>query len=187
MQSLIFITGNQNKADQLAKWLGQPVAHEKVDVDELQSLDSRVVAEHKVRQAYERLKRPVLVEDVALTFTAMGHLPGTLIKWFIEEMGNEGLCKLADSLEHRKATAAICYAYYDGTQVRFFESVVEGEVADRPRGQEGFGWNPIFIPKGSAKTYAEMTDDEVAPFSMRAQAIQDLRAALPLLQAASAE
>jgi non-canonical purine NTP pyrophosphatase (RdgB/HAM1 family) len=104
----------------------------------------------------------------------MGALPGTFIKWFLQELKLEGLCKLADGLEHRKATAAICYGLYDGKELHFFEHSVPGEIAAGPRGV-GFGWNPIFIPEGSAKTYGEMTDDERRPFSMRAQAIDKLR------------
>lgn len=172
---LTFITGNQGKVDHLAKWLGVPVAHHKLDLDELQSLDLREVAEHKARSAYDILKQPVLVEDVALTFTAMGRLPGTFVKWFLEEIGNEGLCKIADGLEHRCAIASICYAVYDGNQMHFFENHVSGLVPAEPRGSRGWGWDPIFQPEGSAKTYGEMTEDEVRPFSVRAQAIEKLK------------
>ena len=170
----IFITGNQGKADQLAQWLDMPIAHQKLDLDEIQSLDPRAVVDHKVRQAYSIAKRPVLVEDVSVVLTAMGKLPGPLIKWFLEELGNEGICKLADSLPHRKAVASICYALYDGQEVQFFEYSKEGEIAPEPRG-EAWGWNPIFIPAGAMKTYAEMTPEEVRPVSMRAQAIEKLR------------
>lgn len=52
MHNLTFITGNQKKADFLAKWLGIDMAHQKVMLDELQSFDSHVIAEHKARQAY---------------------------------------------------------------------------------------------------------------------------------------
>ena len=75
MHSITFITGNQKKADYLAKYLGLEVLHEKVDLDELQSLDLREIVEHKVRQAYEKVGKPVIVEDVSLTFTALGRLP----------------------------------------------------------------------------------------------------------------
>ena len=178
MKDLTFITGNQGKADQLAKWLGVPVPHYKLDLDELQLLDLRKVAEHKVRQAYDILKKPVLVEDVAFTFTAAGKLPGTLIKWFLEELGNEGLCKFADGLAHRKAVVSICYALHDGKKVHFFEAHVPGVVPDKPRGSLGFGWNAAFQPDGTAKTYAEMDDDEMRPFSHRAKAIDKLKAFL---------
>ncbi len=175
MKDFIFITGNLHKADYLAKWLGIPVKHQKIDLDEIQSLDLHEIVEHKVRQAYDRIKKPVLVEDVALTFTAMGRLPGPLVKWFLEELGTDGLCKLADGLEHRRAEAKIEYAVYDGERLETFASVVKGQIADKPRGSNGFGWNAVFIPDGAGKTYAEMTDDEVKPYSMRARAVADLR------------
>jgi hypothetical protein len=55
MQSIVFITGNQKKADYLAKYLGFPIEHIKVDLDELQSLDLREIVEHKVKQAYAKI------------------------------------------------------------------------------------------------------------------------------------
>jgi inosine/xanthosine triphosphate pyrophosphatase family protein len=59
MTTITFITGNQNKADYLAKYLDHPVSHQKVELDEIQSLDLQTIVEHKVRQAYEVVKKPV--------------------------------------------------------------------------------------------------------------------------------
>lgn len=64
MQTITFITGNQKKADYLAQYLGFPIEHVKVDLDEIQSLNLREIVEHKVKQAYEKIKKPVIVEDV---------------------------------------------------------------------------------------------------------------------------
>lgn len=178
MKDFVFISSNQHKVDYLTKWLGIPVDHKKVDLDELQSLDLRLVTEHKARQAYKLVERPVLVEDIALTFDAMGRLPGTLIKWFLEELQPSGLCRLADGLEHRRAHATIMYALFDGHELHFFEHTVHGAIAPEPRGEYGFGWNSAFIPEGANKTYAEMTDDEVRPFSVRSNAIDQLRSFL---------
>lgn len=178
MTDLLLVTGNQHKADYLAKWLGMPFDHQKLDVDEIQSLDLREVTEHKVRQAYQLVGRPVLVEDVSLTFTAMGRLPGTYIKWFLEEIGQEGLAEMANGLAHRQAIASIMYAYYDGNEIHFFDGHTKGVVAAAPRGEGVFGkkgWNSIFIPDGSDKTFAEMTDEELQPFSHRWQAIAKLK------------
>ena len=69
-KNITFITGNQDKADYLAKYLGLPVKHIKLDLDEIQSLDLSSIVEHKVRQAYDKIKTPVIVEDVSLEFTA---------------------------------------------------------------------------------------------------------------------
>lgn len=94
MQSITFITGNQKKADYLARYLGFPIEHIKLDLDEIQSLDLDEIVEHKVKQAYEKIKKPVLVEDASLEFMALGRLPGPFIKFFIEEMGLDKLCTL---------------------------------------------------------------------------------------------
>lgn len=64
MTTIVFITGNQGKADYLANFLDFPVEHIKLDLDELQSMDLRVIVEHKIRQAYAIVKKPVIVEDV---------------------------------------------------------------------------------------------------------------------------
>ena len=182
MEGLTFITGNQAKADYLAKWLGHDVPHQKIELDEIQSLDPRVVVEHKVRQAYQKVGKLVLVEDVSLSFNAFGgRLPGTLIKWFLEELGNEGILKLLAGFEDRTATASIIYGLYDGEQLHFFEGRQTGRITTElpTESRDGWhgskSWNSTFIPDGADKTYAEMTDDELLPFSHRAKAIEKLR------------
>jgi len=178
MKDITFITGNAQKLEYLQKWLDVPLVHQKVDLDEIQSLNSREVVEHKVRQAYEIVGKPVLVEDVSLVFTAMGRLPGTFIKWFIEELDLTGLCDLARRLEHQKATCSITYALFDGKTVQYFEAGQTGTISDAPRGTNGFGWNAIFIPDGTPLTYAEMDEATFAEWNIRAHAIQKLRAYL---------
>jgi len=169
-----FITGNQKKVEHLEHWLGLPVHHHKLDLHEVQSLDIHEVTEHKARQAYEILQAPVLVEDTSLTFTAMGRLPGTFVKWFLEEIGNDGLAKLAASLPHQQAYCTVTYAFCDGKDVQFFGVRTDGSVPPEPRGG-GMGWNPVFIPEGETRTFGEMTLDEVEPYSPRAKAIQLLK------------
>jgi non-canonical purine NTP pyrophosphatase (RdgB/HAM1 family) len=175
MKDLTFITGNQHKADILAKHLGIAVAHHKLDLDELQSLDLRVVAEHKARQAYGIMGKPVLIEDVSLIFHALGALPGTFIKWFIEELELQQVCDLLAPYKDRSATAAICYCIYDGTTTHFFEGEAKGSIAPAPRGMGGFGFDPIFIPAGHAQTRAEMSEDIYVMSSHRTIAMDKLR------------
>lgn len=172
---LVFITGNQHKADFLSKWLGHPVRHHKLDLDELQSLDLHTIVEHKVRQAYAIVKKPVLVEDASLTFTAMGRLPGTFIKWFIEEIGNDGLLNLAHSLPDQTAYGKVCYGYFDGKHLEFFDGEMHGSMAAEPRGTGGFGFDPIFINDGFKITRAEMQENDYARTSYRTQAVTKLK------------
>lgn len=169
--NVVFITGNQKKAEFLNKFLGVEVNHQKLELDEIQSLDLHTVTEHKVRQAYEIIKQPVLVEDVAFSLKALGKLPGTLIKWFLEELDVDGICKLADMYDDRRAVAEVCYAYFDGKTLKFFDGKLEGSVAETPRTDDGFGWNRIFIPEGQTKANSEMVEEEMAKHSVRTREV----------------
>ena len=165
--SVTFITGNQNKARVLEKYLGYPVEHQKVDLDEIQSLKLDEIVEHKVKQAFDILKSPVLVEDVGLVIEGMGKLPGPFIKWFIEGMGLNKICELVATFENRNAKAQIAFAYFDGQEPKILSGEINGTISKEPLGNDGFGWNPIFIPSGASKTYAEMDEEETLHFSLR--------------------
>lgn len=176
MHDLTFITGNQHKADFLAQHLGIPVAHHKLDLAEIQSLDPREVVEHKVRQAYDVLHRPVLVEDAGLILTGMGRLPGTFVKWFLEEIGCEGLVRLADGLPTRAAIGTVCYGLYDGHEVHFFEGEIHGHIATTvDDGPTGFGYSNIFIGDGLDCPRSRMTPEEFDRTSPRMAATGLLR------------
>jgi inosine triphosphate pyrophosphatase len=179
MKAVTFITGNQNKADFLAKHLGVAVDHHKLDLTEIQSLDSHEVVEHKAREAYAILKQPVLVEDASLSFAAMGRLPGTYIKWFIQELGVDGLARLAQSLPSQTAVGQVCYCLYDGSELHFFDGEMRGSIAATAHeGGRGFGFDAIFINDGYATTRSEMTDAEYDATSYRTEAIDKMRAFL---------
>lgn len=154
-----FITGNQHKADYLSRYLGFTVKHLEIELDEVQSLDLSTVVEHKLIQAYAKINEPVLVEDVSLEFEALGRLPGTFIKFYIEEIPYETICRTLDGLS-RNATAKCTFGYYDGSLMKFFESSLKGKIADRPKGEGGFGWDKIFIPEGYSQTRAELNEAE---------------------------
>lgn len=160
----VFITGNQNKADYLARILGIEFEHQKVELDEIQALDLETIVEHKVRQAYSLVGRPVLVEDVALGFMALNGLPGPFIKYFVEQPdGLERLCRMLDGFDDRGAEAACVFGYFDGELLKLMRGGLTGTIADHPRGSNGFGWDKIFCPEGfGGKTRAELapSDDE---------------------------
>lgn len=180
MKSAVFITGNQHKANHLSKLLGLPLEHIKLDLDEIQAADLEVVAAHKAKQAYEQVKRPVFVEDVALGFDALGGLPGPFIKFFLsEEDGMERLCRMLDGFSSRGAYGECVFAYYDGTRLELFHGGVKGTVSQHPRGEDGFGWDPIFCPEGyDGRTRAELTEQEYADVYQIIKPIGALRAFL---------
>jgi non-canonical purine NTP pyrophosphatase (RdgB/HAM1 family) len=175
---ITFITGNAAKARELAQHLDYPVRHKKLDLTEVQSLNLREVVAHKAKEAYRRVGRPVLVEDTSLVFRALGALPGPLIKWFSNELGNRGLCELLNGYKERNALARVCFGLYDGKKLRLFEGAIKGAIAKHPRGRRGFGWDPIFIPRNCRTTWGEMTTGEQKETSMRRIALKKLEAFL---------
>ena len=180
MKKITFITGNPGKAEEIARYLGFPIDHVPLDLDEIQSLDLEEIVKDKAMRAYEKIKRPVLVEDTSFVFSAFGKLPGTLIKWFFTELGNEGLCRLLDGKEDKNCVATVCYGFCDGETVQLVSGSMEGTVADHPRGANSFGWASVFVPAGTTKTYAELSNEEQAPIAMRRKALEKLHLQLSL-------
>lgn len=158
MANITFITGSQDKADRLASYLNHPVDHIKLELDEIQSLDPREVSEHKAKHAYEIIRQPVLVEDTFLIFTALGKLPGPLIKWFLAELGEQGTADLLKD-RGREAVAGAVFAYYDGERMETFLGMLKGTVAEEASGDGGWGWDKIFIPEGAEVTQANATPE----------------------------
>ena len=176
---LLLATGNVHKATAIQSILGQPVRHVKLDLPKVQSIDVQVVIEEKARVAYQLLGKPVIVEDTSLSFVAWNGLPGALIRWFLESVGNEGLCQMLSTYDQRDAKAETCLGFYDGQKLMSFSGVVHGLVPQHPRGQGGFGWDPIFVPDGWSKSFAEMSKAEAKRFvSMRTIAALKLKAYL---------
>jgi len=160
----VFVTGNQHKADHLSRLLGMPLEHVKLDLDEIQAANVGEVAAHKAKQAYELVKRPVFVEDVALGFEALDGLPGPFVKFFLSsDDGLEKLCRMLDGFSTRAAYGECVFAYYDGKQLELVHGRLAGEVPQHPKGEDGFGWDPIFCPEGyGGRTRAELTAEEYA-------------------------
>jgi non-canonical purine NTP pyrophosphatase (RdgB/HAM1 family) len=180
-KNLTFITGNANKAAAVAKWLDHPIAHHELDLDEIQSIDLRTIVEHKAKQAFAVIGQPVLVEDVSFEIHALGRLPGPFIKWFIQELGLDGICNLLDNKTDRSVTVKICYGLYDGDEMHFFEAEKRGKLAMRPGGT-GWGFENIFIPEGSDITRGEMDEETSAATSHRKAALDKLSAYLKSLE-----
>ena len=159
MKEITFITGNQGKADYLARYLGFPVEHQKLDLDEIQSLDLKEIVEHKVKQAYQQIQKPVIVEDVALEFDALGKLPGPFIRFFVDNVPFETICSIVNG-KSRNATARCVFGYYDGQNLQLFEGFLNGKIPETPRGKAGYGWDSIFIPEGYSVTRASLDEED---------------------------
>ena len=134
---IMFITSHPKKAEEISWHLGCPVSHHKLDLPEVQSLDPHEAVRIKAQQAYRSLEKPVLVEDFSLRFEALGKLPGPLVKWFLQELKVEGLCRLLDNYSSRTAYAQTCFGYCDENGVRIFDGVMKGTIAHELHGSKG--------------------------------------------------
>ncbi|MDX1414381.1 MAG: non-canonical purine NTP pyrophosphatase [Candidatus Promineifilaceae bacterium] len=180
---ILFATSNEHKVRMVESRLGRPLHQVQLDLPEIQAVDVQDVIEQKTLAAYQLTGEPVLVEDTSLSFTAWNGLPGALIRWFLETVGNEGICRMLADYDDLEAQAETCLGYFDGLHFAAFSGVVKGQISRRPRGDNGFGWDPIFIPRGWTKTFAEMTIDDKANFvSMRTEAVLRLKAYLDMLE-----
>ncbi len=175
-KTIYFATTSQGKLDEARKLLGIDIQGCGLDIDEIQSLNTETVAIKKAAAYFQELKKPILVEDVALTFEALVKLPGTYINDFLKVLGNQGLVNLLQNSSNRKAKAqtTLVFADQDGKH-HIFTGIIAGEIAREPKGNNGFGWDPIFIPEGETRTFGEMTEAEKANYSMRAKALANFK------------
>ncbi len=171
---LTLVSGNTGK---LAEWrrildseLGLDIDIHDLDIPEIQSLDPEEIVLDKAKRAYNILKTPVIVEDVSAGIEKLGWLPGPFIKFFLKTIGENALHLLAGR-ENEPARVACAIAYYDGQ--RSFSVVGKNKgVVVAPRGDNGFGFDKVFIPEGSSKTYGEMNTAEKDAVSHRSKAIK---------------
>ena len=133
-----------------------------------------MVARAKVESAWGELRRPVLVEDSGLEIVAWGGFPGALVKWVEKTAGVEGIARMLDAFPDRSARAVCAIACFDGEKLWMAGGATGGSIAPAPRGERGFGWDSIFVPTGSARTFAEMAPAEKDAVSHRSRAWADL-------------
>jgi inosine triphosphate pyrophosphatase len=175
IKDLTLITGNANKAEQFSKYLGIPVEHQKLDLDELQSVHLIEVIEHKAKQAYHLIKKPVVVDDVAFEIEALNGLPGPFIKFFEEVLGLEKISELVHKYDNHKVTVRMMLGFYDGKEFKAVDGFTHGIVSSKVLGEGGFGFDRIYIPEGYEKTRGEMTDEEYDETNHRRIAVKKLK------------
>jgi non-canonical purine NTP pyrophosphatase (RdgB/HAM1 family) len=183
MKKLTFITGNTHKAEQYERLLDVPMVHQKIDLDEIQSVDFTEVARHKINQAYEAVQCPVIIDDFGFCLEGLDDLPGPFTKFFVQsEDSLEKLCRIADTLASRRAKIVGVIAYKDADRTEIFVRELQGQVSQHPRGAQGIATDFIFEPDGyDGKTRAELDIDlydevycKVRPFSEVRQFLESI-------------
>ena len=128
----------------------------------------------------------VLADDSGLEVDALGGKPGVRSARFARKNAtdaenNKKLRKLLSNvLEKSRGARFVCYIALakDGILLESFEGTVNGMILVKPRGQSGFGYDPLFVPKGYEITFAEMPAAEKNKISHRATALKQLKKAI---------
>lgn len=180
MQELVFVTGNKGKLKEAQEILkGVRVVGKDVKAHEIQSDDLALVAKDSCKKAYGLLKQPLFLEDSGLFIGALNGFPGVYSHFVNEKIGCNGILKLLEGVADRKAKFVCSLAYHDGSKIRIFTGECPGTIADVERGKGGFGFDPVFIPEGSTKTFAEDPAHKNA-VSHRRRALDGFAAALKI-------
>lgn len=158
LANAVFVTGNRNKAREARRILGLELAHREIDLPEIQSGDIEEVAEAKAREAFERVRGPIIIEETGLELVAMNGFPGPLVKWLLAAVGPEGIARTAQAMGEARATAVCHLIYCDREHSISATGRTSGQLILPARGTAGFGWDPVFQPDGDDGTYAELGD-----------------------------
>ena len=137
----------------------------------------------KARAAVALTGLPAIADDTGLEVDALNGAPGVHAAYFAGRDATyaDNVAKLLRELEGvppEERTArfrTVCVAAWPDGMEMSADGVLTGTIADAPRGTNGFGYDPVFVPKGETRTYAELTDAEKNAISHRARAVRLLR------------
>jgi XTP/dITP diphosphohydrolase len=197
---LVLATRNEHKVHELRQILADLVDELDLEIVSAADVDGPDVPETEVTfEGNARLKAvalaeatgmPAVADDSGLAVEVLGGSPGVFSARWSGTTGGEGLPRaardaanvqllleqVADVAEGHRAAAFVCAAVLalpDGT-VDSTEGRVQGSLTREPRGDNGFGYDPIFLVDGDARTLAEYTDDEKNAISHRGRAFREL-------------
>ena len=121
-----------------------------------------------------RLQESLLVEDSGLFIDALSEFPGVYSAHVLKSIECEGILRLLD--EERSAYFLTVAALWTGEAVEVFVGRCDGSISTEIRGEDGFGYDPIFVPDDGKNglTFAEMTSEEKSEYSHRGRALRAL-------------
>jgi len=182
-QLLYFITENIHKYDEISKmFLKEKVnfqlKHCKLKTVEIQAETNKDVAIFKLESVKTKIDGSFFIEDAGFYVDEpLNGFPGVYSSYVFKTIGNEGILKLINDFNHTKAhfSAIIALYFKPEDHIFFFDGRVDGKVAEKIRGNQGFGFDPIFIPNEVPnKTFGEMLTEEKNKISHRGLAFKKL-------------
>jgi len=192
MKTIVFASANTHKLDEIRAMLPADIELlSSADIGFTEEVDEtgdtfEENAELKAEALYNFSGKPCFADDSGLEVKALKKQPGVKSARYAGEPVNhqKNTELLLRNLEGKKDRSArfvtlICLKTADKTL--FFEGEVKGSIATEPRGTNGFGYDPVFIPEGETRTFAEMSSEEKNAISHRKNAVMKLLDFLPYL------
>ncbi|MBL0256232.1 MAG: RdgB/HAM1 family non-canonical purine NTP pyrophosphatase [Bacteroidetes bacterium] len=182
---LVFATNNLHKLKEVEQLL-PPNVHliSLREIDGTDDLPETGVhlednARQKARYIHDKFGMDCFADDTGLEVEALDGRPGVYSARYAGPACNseENIRKVLtemNGIQNRKAKFRTVIALYINQQEFLFEGSVNGNITETPFGTEGFGYDPIFLPEGDTRTFAQMSLKEKNKFSHRARAIQNL-------------
>ena len=138
-------------------------------------------ASQKAHYLHDRTGLDCFADDTGLEVEALGGAPGVHSARYATDghdfaANNRLLLKNLEGVENRRARFRTVISLIIGGEEHLFEGIVEGRILDRETGHEGFGFDPLFVPDGSERSFAEMSAEEKNAVSHRGRAVRKLAA-----------
>jgi len=170
---LFFASSNEHKFKEVQRILsnlGVNIKLFKTTLEEIQSNSLNEIAKRKAIDAFTKIQKPIIIEDDGLFINSLNGFPGPYSSYAYDTIGNKGIIQLLQNSEHRDAKFVAIIAYYNGIdEVKLFESSIPGKISKEIE-KGGWGYDPIFIPDGESKTYANVLDKD--KFSHRSASLK---------------
>ena len=161
---ITYVTGNKFKiemAQNILKPLGVEVLQKKIYCPEIQDDNIENVSKFSANYASNHLNVPVIKNDSGLVIEALNGFPGPYTAYVEDTLTEDGILKLMEGVDNRNAYFVEVISYCEpNSEPVTFVSRTEGEISLEKRGEFGWSYDRIFMPKGETKTLAEFNDDE---------------------------
>lgn len=185
MSSIVFATNNAHKLEELREIVGDRMeilsladigCHDEIP-ETADTIEGNALI--KARWVKERYGYDCFADDTGLMVDALGGAPGVYSARYAGEkcIAADNVALLLDNLRgvsERTARFVTVIALVMNGSEHLFHGSVEGVITSGCRGNSGFGYDPVFLPDGFSKTFAEMTDDEKNAISHRGRATKEL-------------
>jgi XTP/dITP diphosphohydrolase len=183
--TLVFATNNQHKLKEIRAMVPGSISIVSLKdigcTDELPETSSslRGNALQKAKYVFDKCGMNCFADDTGLEIESLGGRPGVYSARYsgLNSSYEDNVSKVLNELkgiENRKAKFKTVITLLTDHEEKCFEGIVEGEITVDRRGDKGFGYDPVFLPSGSDKTFAEMTEEEKNKISHRGRALEKL-------------